>query len=38
VAPFLVYLTRQNGNTASNDSKAVAVKTENNPETTIGKP
>jgi hypothetical protein len=38
VAPFLVYLTRQNGNAASNDSRAVAIKTENSPEPVMGKP
>ncbi len=38
VAPFLVYLTRQNGNAMSNDSRAVAIKTENSPEPAIGKP
>jgi hypothetical protein len=38
VAPFLVYLTRQNANAVSNDAGAVAIKTENSPEPTIGKP
>jgi hypothetical protein len=38
VAPFLVYLTRQNGNAMSNDSRAVAIKTENSSEPAIGKP
>jgi hypothetical protein len=38
VAPFLVYLTRQNSNAVTNDSRAVAVKTENSPEPAIGKP
>jgi Peptidase family M48 len=38
VAPFLVFLTRQNGNSVSNESKAVAIKTENSTEPVIGKP
>ena len=38
VAPFLVYLTRQGGNSPSNDSGAVAVKSESTPESSIGKP
>ncbi len=38
VAPFLVYLTRQNGNAVSNDTRAVAIKTESSLEPAIGKP
>jgi hypothetical protein len=38
VAPFLVYLTRQGGNSPSNDSGAVAVKSESTPVSSIGKP
>jgi Peptidase family M48 len=38
VAPFLVYLTRQGGNSPSNDSGAVAVKPESTPVSSIGKP
>jgi len=38
VAPFLVYLTRQGGNSPSNDSGAVAVKSESTPASSIGKP
>jgi len=38
VAPFLAYLTRQGGNSPSNDSGAVAVKSESTPVSTIGKP
>ena len=38
VAPFLVYLTRQNGNAVSNESRAVVIKSENSPEPAIGKP
>jgi hypothetical protein len=38
VAPFLVYLTRQGGNPPSNDSGAVAVKSESTPVSSIGKP
>jgi Peptidase family M48 len=38
VAPFLVYLTRQSGNAMSNESRAVAIKTENSREPVIGKP
>ena len=38
VAPFLVYLTRQGGNSPSNDSGAVSVKSESTPVSSIGKP
>ena len=38
VSPFLVYLTRQNGNAVANDVGAVAIKTENSLEPAIGKP
>ena len=38
VAPFLAYLTRQGGNSPSNDSGAVAVKSESTPVSSIGKP
>jgi hypothetical protein len=38
VAPFLVYLTRQGGNSPSNDSGAMAVKSESTPVSSIGKP
>ena len=38
VAPFLVYLTRQGGNSPSNDSGAVAVKSDSTPVSSIGKP
>jgi len=38
VAPFLGYLTRQGGNSPSNDSGAVAVKSESTPVSSIGKP
>jgi hypothetical protein len=38
VAPFLVYLTRQGRNSPSNDSGAVAVKSESTPVSSIGKP
>jgi len=38
VAPFLVYLSRQNGHAMSNDSGAVATKTENSSGPAIGKP
>jgi len=38
VAPFLVYLTRPSGNSPSNDSGAVAVKSESTPVSSIGKP
>jgi hypothetical protein len=38
VAPFLVYLSRQNGHAIQNDSGAVAIKTENSSGPAIGKP
>jgi Peptidase family M48 len=38
VAPFLAYLTRQSGISPSNDSGAVAVKSESTPVSSIGKP
>jgi hypothetical protein len=38
VSPFLVYLTRQNGNAVANQAGAVAIKTENSLEPAIGKP
>jgi hypothetical protein len=38
VAPFLAYLTRQGGNSPSNDSGAVSVKSESTPVSSIGKP
>ena len=38
MAPFLVYLTRQGGNSPSNDSGAVAVKSDSTPVSSIGKP
>jgi hypothetical protein len=38
VAPFLVYLSRPSNNTLLKDSGAVAIKTENDPAPTIGKP
>ena len=38
VAPFLVYLSRQNGHAMWNDSGAVATKTENSSGPAIGKP
>jgi len=38
VAPFLVYLTRQGGNSPSNESGAGAVKSESTPVSSNGKP
>lgn len=38
VAPFLLYLTRQGSNSPSNDSGAVAAKSESTPVSSIGKP
>jgi Peptidase family M48 len=38
MAPFMVYLTRQGGNSPSNDSGAVAVKSDSTPVSSIGKP
>jgi hypothetical protein len=38
VAPFLVYLTRQNGNATLNDTGTMAIKTDTEPAPAIGKP
>src|SRR6266851_3165541 len=38
VAPFLVYLTRQNGNAMLNDAGTMATRTDSNPAPAIAKP
>jgi hypothetical protein len=38
VAPFLVYLTRQNGNAMLNDAGTMATRTDSDPAPAIAKP
>jgi hypothetical protein len=38
VAPFLVYLTRQNGNAMLNDTGTMATRTDSDPAPAIAKP